>query len=487
MALSYVQYEGNGSQETYAVPFPYINKSHIEVRVALDVTAYTWDDPNTVRISPAPAAGAVIEIRRITPRDVRMVDFVDASVLTESDLDLNSMQTFYIVQEAIDIAGGTLELLPDGSYGAGGRRIKELGTPIEARDAITKEYHDGTFLPQMVSLLNQTTAAKDITNTLKGDVTTLKAQTQAALDAAVAARDLAQQYRDTTKGYRDEVATWNANVNAKSANVDAKNANVDAKSANVDAKAIAAADSAVLAENHAAWSWTQAQEAAASAAAAATFDPAGYVTKLNPQIIGGVTFENRVNTAGVPGHIQLYDGYGLGVSNSSFDIVSGVDINFYHGASKAWTFLAADQSLRHSSGTILAPNGNLYSTHNAKWLSNWMAEKAGTAGEGAGNYYVQGNAWSNNKVLIGYNGSSGLNVQVDATYMGIMMTNANLVSYVSARLAGHTSFVFSDGNSSTATYGHPWLAYGITKGSTNIRLYVCYPQYYLNGAYYNFN
>lgn len=272
MALSYVQYQGNGSQETYAIPFPYLDRSHIEVRVALDVHAFTWDDPNTIRITPAPADGAVIEARRVTPRDTRMVDFVDGSVLTEGDLDLATIQTFYIVQEAIDIAGGTLELLADGSYGAGGRRIKNVGSPIEARDAVTKEYHDGTFLPQMNNLLNLATAARDGAVTARGVA-------EASLAAAVAARDLALQYRDTTKDYRDEVATWNANVNAKSANVDTKSANVDAKAATVDTQAgqVAADRTATQGFRNEAEGFKNA--AAASAAAAALFDPSSYYTK----------------------------------------------------------------------------------------------------------------------------------------------------------------------------------------------------------------
>lgn len=198
MALSYVQYEGNGTQQTFAIPFPYLDKSHIEVRVNLDVHPYTWDDPNTIRITPAPAPGAVIEARRITPRETRMVDFVDGSVLTEGDLDLNALQTFYIVQEAIDIAGGTLELLSDGSYGAGGRRIKEVGNPVELRDAVTKEYHDGTWIPQMQALLSATSGER--------------ATAQAARTGAEAARDLAAQYRDTALAHRNAAATSETNA-----------------------------------------------------------------------------------------------------------------------------------------------------------------------------------------------------------------------------------------------------------------------------------
>ena len=286
MALSYVQYQGDGSTQTYAIPFQYLKPEDVKLKVALDDRAFTWDSAGVARISPAPATGAVIEFRRVTERNSRLVDFVDSSVLTESDLDLALTQTFYIVQEAIDIAGGTLELLPDGSYGAGGRRIKELATPVEARDAVTKEYHDGTFIPQMVDLLNQTVTSRDLAG---GAMQTA----QGARDAAIAARDLALQYRDTTKGYRDEVQAWNTNVNTKSANVDTKNDNVNTKSANVDTKSaqVDADKATTLGYRNEAEGFKN--DAAASAAAAQTWNPENYISKTGAGF-GPFSFRNKL-------------------------------------------------------------------------------------------------------------------------------------------------------------------------------------------------
>lgn len=241
MALSFVQYTGDGSQETFAIPFPYLQRENIEVRVSLDLTPYTWDDDNTIRISPAPANGAVIEARRVTPRENRLVDFVDGSVLTETDLDLANLQTFYIVQEAIDIAGGTLELLSDGSYGAGGRRIKELGNPIENRDAVTKEWAETA----MSSQLSQATAEKALAvaarvaaeaardaaagsasgaassastaTTQAGLADSSRAAAQAARDAALAYRDAALTYRNEAQGFRNEAETFKNNAAASAA------------------------------------------------------------------------------------------------------------------------------------------------------------------------------------------------------------------------------------------------------------------------------
>lgn len=317
MALSYVQYEGDGSTETFAIPYLYLDKSHIEVRVALDLSTFTWDDPNTIRISPAPPAGAVVEARRFTPRETRMVDFTDGSVLTESDLDLATIQTFYIVQEAIDIAGGTLELLADGSYGAGGRRIQEVGSPIGPRDAVTKEYHDGTFLPQMTNLLNLATAAKDGAVTARGGA-------EAALAAAIAARDLALSYRNTADAHRAAAATSEANAlasknaaalsesNAASSATTAGNHKDAAQTARTGAEA--ARDLTLgyrdTAKNHRdaaeGFKDAAAASAAASAAAAATFDPASFIPKSGGTATGHIVAPQFV-TSGIGNGVRVND------------------------------------------------------------------------------------------------------------------------------------------------------------------------------------
>ena len=292
MALSYAQYPGNGSQQTFAVPFPYLKRADIQVRVNLDLVSFTWDDNQTIRVAPAPAAASVIEIRRFTQRDTRVVDFSDGSVLTETELDLANIQVFYIVQEAIDIAGGTLELLPDGSYGAGGRRIRNLGTAVDPRDAVTKEYHDGTFIPQMVSLLNQAVSAKD-TSVASRDTAV------SAMNTAIAHRDLALQYRDAAAAsaasalasknaaYTSESNSWSYRENARV----------------YSEQALASKNAAATSEGNA-WTYqnlaltyrndaeTFKNAAAASAAQAASFDPTTFMTKAGGIFTGPITVQN---------------------------------------------------------------------------------------------------------------------------------------------------------------------------------------------------
>ncbi|WP_142850675.1 phage tail fiber protein [Telmatospirillum sp. J64-1] len=241
MSLSFVQYVGDGRNRNFAVPFPYIDQSHIVIRVNGETVPYIWLDPNTVQTATTPPEGAIVDVRRETPRDNRFVTFNDGSVLTGSDINLAVLQTFYIVQEAIDIAGGTLGIQTDGSYTANFRRIAELGDPVNPYDAVNRRFFEQTFLPQQQALLAQTAAEKD---------------------AAVVARQASESARNTAQQHRENAAA-SATAAANSANASAGSATNAANSAT------AAASSATNAANSASMATTQAGNASSSASAAA--------------------------------------------------------------------------------------------------------------------------------------------------------------------------------------------------------------------------
>lgn len=105
MAYSYVKYTGNGSTTTYSIPFTYISKDYLEVKVNnVLTTAYTLPTASSLQFTVAPPSGQIVEIRRNTPKNARLVDFQDASILTEAALDLDSDQAFHITQETYDLA-----------------------------------------------------------------------------------------------------------------------------------------------------------------------------------------------------------------------------------------------------------------------------------------------------------------------------------------------------------------------------------------------
>lgn len=142
---SFVQLPGNGVTANFQFNFPYMQKSHIAVKVDGVAATFTWLTSNIVQISPVPPNSSVVEIRRTTPIDTPVVDYFNGSVLSESDLDASAIQEIYIAQEQADQQSNSINLDGDGAYTALNRRIKLVDTPTQPDDAATKEYVDAQF------------------------------------------------------------------------------------------------------------------------------------------------------------------------------------------------------------------------------------------------------------------------------------------------------------------------------------------------------
>jgi len=106
MSLAEVTYTGNGSDTNYTVTFSYISKTHVGVKLGgvtqTLTTHYTWLNNSTIQFVTAPPNADSVIISRVTPIASRLVDFQDAAILTEADLDLNSDQMLYLAQERAD-------------------------------------------------------------------------------------------------------------------------------------------------------------------------------------------------------------------------------------------------------------------------------------------------------------------------------------------------------------------------------------------------
>ena len=113
MALnSRVSYTGDGSTSIFSIPFPYISRTHVKVKInntELYPYEYEWLSDSSIRIKTIPKQGDAITIHRETPYERRLVDFQNGAVLTEAELDLAHLQNFYISQEIRDIYVETLE------------------------------------------------------------------------------------------------------------------------------------------------------------------------------------------------------------------------------------------------------------------------------------------------------------------------------------------------------------------------------------------
>lgn len=178
--LSYVQYMGDGLTTDYAVPFRYLQKSHVDVMVDGESVPFVWITDSQIQLSSPAGEGLVVEIRRSTPRGDRLVFFSDGSTDTALIKNINADQTFFVVQEAFDYANATMAVTSDGSYSAQTRRIAEVGDPVNPQDVTTRSWVQGTY--------------HDGKNAHQERL------------ASEAARDLSEQYRNTAQEHRDAAA-----------------------------------------------------------------------------------------------------------------------------------------------------------------------------------------------------------------------------------------------------------------------------------------
>jgi hypothetical protein len=216
MASTIANYQGNGSTTDFNVPFDYLAKKFVKVTVDSleklggdygDTTKdYFFVDKTTIRFNTAPTSGAEIIIRRYTSATDRIVSFKDASVLKAKDLDASAIQTIHIAEEGRDIINDALIVDKEGNWDAKGKRIINVGDPIDDNDAITLKFY-------------------------KDDA---KGAYQAKLDAE-AARDAAKV----------------SEKNAKASEVNAKESEVNAKASAGTAVSAAKHADTVMAENQA--------------------------------------------------------------------------------------------------------------------------------------------------------------------------------------------------------------------------------------------
>ena len=126
MANSSVRYVASGDTQEFAVTFPFISRTHVTVTVAGSAAVFTWNNDSLITVTdPADiTSDQVVLIKRSTSPATRLVDYVDGSNLSETDLDLDSKQAFYMAQEALD----ELTLLDDATIATSGYILVADGT-----------------------------------------------------------------------------------------------------------------------------------------------------------------------------------------------------------------------------------------------------------------------------------------------------------------------------------------------------------------------
>ena len=151
MANTYVDYTATASQTDFAFNFDYLEDEHVTVEingVAQLSSAYSVivesNGDTKVRLNVGATAGQIVRVRRKSQPDTNLVDFVNGSVLTESELDRAYLHNRYLAEEISELNDASLQKEQGGdNWDAQGKRITNVGTPTNLGDATTKAYVDG--------------------------------------------------------------------------------------------------------------------------------------------------------------------------------------------------------------------------------------------------------------------------------------------------------------------------------------------------------
>lgn len=247
--LSRSYYAGNGTQTDFTVGFSYISKAHVHVFVdGTEVTDFTWVNDTTVRVSPAPANGAVVLVKRATSPNARLVDYTSPSSLNEEDLDTDSLQAFYLGQEANDQASSTVSDDPvTGQFSAGNKRITNVADPVNAQDAATKHYVDTAMTSQVAQAAASATAAAASATTASTKASQASTSATTASNAAAStSADVLMVSSDRTAVAADKTAAQTAATGAATSASSALNSANTAGAAQIAAEAARDATLAAL-------------------------------------------------------------------------------------------------------------------------------------------------------------------------------------------------------------------------------------------------
>lgn len=140
------------SQTDFTLSFPYIQTTDVVISVdgaTQTVGAgndYIFFDSSTIRFNTPLTGGETVVRQRKTSQSSRLVDYETGSIHAETDLDNDSLQAFYMAQEAIDTAALALGLDATENWDATSKRIKNLADAVSGKDAVTKDQLDAVAI-----------------------------------------------------------------------------------------------------------------------------------------------------------------------------------------------------------------------------------------------------------------------------------------------------------------------------------------------------
>lgn len=212
MALSFVEYDADGTTDNFALTFGYLAKTHVTVVVNGDAVPFTWLTPSMISITGGVVNGDEVRISRTTPK-TPLANANDGSVLTNSVLTTLALQNIYLSEESQDIANEAnlttaeaVEIVNDAVEIVGGYQDVVEDFRDEAEGFATAASGSATAASASAA------AAATSESNVSANATTIA--TNAANTAVVAATSTAEAHRDAAAASAAAAASDAASVAA---------------------------------------------------------------------------------------------------------------------------------------------------------------------------------------------------------------------------------------------------------------------------------
>lgn len=341
MASTIAFYTGDGTTTDFIVPFDYLAKKFVRVSRGTTILTggdygdtskdYYFLDKNKVRLKVPPATGEEVIIRRYTSATDRVVSFKDASVLKANDLDVSSVQTIHIAEEARDVINDALLKDKQGNWDAKNKRITNVGAPVADNDAMTYGIYKadalGAFHSKIAAEKARDRAVEAETNSKKSEENAKLSETKAKTS---------EENAVSASAHADEVRTENRAIIKEAREIIAEDRVLHKETKDNTAITVARADEAVLSAKNAKDSEVNAKksEEAVTSVANVIVPIAPEIKVVADNIDSVVTDSNSIGNINIVGNDltgslsdTLYDDYGdLGNPSASLPTITGGNI-----------------------------------------------------------------------------------------------------------------------------------------------------------------